>query len=220
MNKQTKSLSDLAGRAEHDNEIQMVRSQLFMIAKYAVELYDMLANVPENENLEAWVQSNVAKAASDIDSVYHKLDFKYNSNNGIDFDTDRFSPDRMNRKQDPGMSSRYNNRDFETDLDSDFDSDLDDEFDLDPDLGADLGSLDEPDLNFDPETDPNSDFDPDMELDPMAYPPSRLKPMESVSKKSKSRKRNMYNETQDPYIANLSRRLSQKLKESKSRTAR
>ena len=42
-------LADLAQRAEMDHEVQMARSDLYKIAKYAIKLHEMLKNVSEAE---------------------------------------------------------------------------------------------------------------------------------------------------------------------------
>ena len=47
-------LADLAQRAEMDHEVQMARSDLYKIAKYAIKLHEMLKNVSEAEGLEGW----------------------------------------------------------------------------------------------------------------------------------------------------------------------
>lgn len=69
-------LGDLAHRAEQDHEVQMARSELYKIAKYAIKLHDMLKNRSEEQGLEGWVQSKITKAADYIGSVYHNLDYE------------------------------------------------------------------------------------------------------------------------------------------------
>ena len=54
-------LADLAQRAEMDLEVQMARSDLYKIAKYAIKLHEMLKNVSEAEGLEGWQQSKITK---------------------------------------------------------------------------------------------------------------------------------------------------------------
>jgi len=68
-------LADLAQRAEMDHEVQMARSDLYKIAKYAIKLHDMLKNVSEREGLEGWQQSKITKAADYMGSVYHAMDY-------------------------------------------------------------------------------------------------------------------------------------------------
>ena len=68
-------LADLAQRAEMDHEVQMARSDLYKIAKYAIKLHDMLKNVSESEGLEGWQQSKITKAADYMGSVYHAMDY-------------------------------------------------------------------------------------------------------------------------------------------------
>jgi hypothetical protein len=69
-------LGDLAHRAEQDHEVQMARAELYKIAKYAIKLHDLLKGISESEGLEGWVQSKITKAAADIGSVYHHLDYQ------------------------------------------------------------------------------------------------------------------------------------------------
>ena len=69
-------LGDMAHRAEQDHEVQMARAELYKLAKYAIKLHDMLKGVSEAEGLEGWVQSKITKAANDIGSVYHHMDYE------------------------------------------------------------------------------------------------------------------------------------------------
>lgn len=69
-------LGDLAHAAERDHEVQMARADLYKIAKYAIQLHDILKNVSEAEGLDGWVQAKITKAAADLDSVYHNLDYE------------------------------------------------------------------------------------------------------------------------------------------------
>ena len=61
--------------AELDHEVQMARSDLYKIAKYAIKLHDMLKGVSEAEGLEGWVQSKITKAADYMGSVFHNMDY-------------------------------------------------------------------------------------------------------------------------------------------------
>ena len=69
-------LGDLAARAEQDHEVQMARADLYKIAKYSIQLHELLKNVSEEAGLEGWVQSKITKAADYIGSVYHHLDYQ------------------------------------------------------------------------------------------------------------------------------------------------
>jgi hypothetical protein len=71
-------LRELGDRAERDHEVQMARSDLYKIAKYAMKLHSMLKNVSEEEGIEGWKQSKITKAADYIGSVYHSLDYETN----------------------------------------------------------------------------------------------------------------------------------------------
>jgi hypothetical protein len=73
--KTNEGLGDLAHRAEQDHEVQMARSDLYKLAKYAIKLHEMLKNVSEAEGLEGWQQAKITKAADYIDSVYHALEY-------------------------------------------------------------------------------------------------------------------------------------------------
>jgi hypothetical protein len=68
-------LADLADMAERDHEVQMARADLYKIAKYAIQLHDMMKNVTEADGIEGWQQSKITKAADYIGSVYHALDY-------------------------------------------------------------------------------------------------------------------------------------------------
>jgi hypothetical protein len=75
--KQTnEGLADMADMAERDHEVQMARSDLYKIAKYAIKLHEMLKGVSEAEGLEGWQQAKITKAADYISSVYHNLDYE------------------------------------------------------------------------------------------------------------------------------------------------
>jgi hypothetical protein len=69
-------LGELADAAERDHEVQMARAELYKLAKYSIKLHDMLKGISEAEGLEGWVQSKITKAAADIGSVYHHLDYQ------------------------------------------------------------------------------------------------------------------------------------------------
>jgi RNA polymerase-binding transcription factor DksA len=68
-------LGDLAQRVEMDHEVQMARSDLYKIAKYAIKLHDMMKNVTEEEGIEGWQQAKITKAADYMSSVFHSLDY-------------------------------------------------------------------------------------------------------------------------------------------------
>lgn len=68
-------LAALADVAERDHEVQMARSDLYKLAKYAIKLHEMLKNVSEAEGIEGWQQAKITKAADYISSVYHSLDY-------------------------------------------------------------------------------------------------------------------------------------------------
>ena len=75
MKKIQEGLGELADAAERDHEVQMARSDLYKLAKYAIKLHDMLKSVSEAEGIEGWQQAKITKAADYISSVYHALDY-------------------------------------------------------------------------------------------------------------------------------------------------
>jgi hypothetical protein len=75
-------LGDLAARAEMDHEVQMARADLYKIAKYAIQLHDMLKNVTEEEGLQGWQQAKITKAADYLGSVFHNLEYETKFGNG------------------------------------------------------------------------------------------------------------------------------------------
>ena len=74
--KTNEGLADLADAAERDHEVQMARSDLYKIAKYAIKLNEMMKNVSEAEGIEGWQQAKITKAADYLGSVYHALDYE------------------------------------------------------------------------------------------------------------------------------------------------
>jgi hypothetical protein len=88
-------IAALAGTADADHEVQMARAELYKIASNAIELYQMLKNVSEQEGLEAWQQSKITKAADYIESVHTSLAYSQKVATPI-------AP--MERPMSPGMS--------------------------------------------------------------------------------------------------------------------
>lgn len=68
-------LGELADMAERDHEVQMARSDLYKIAKYAIKLHEMLKSVSEAEGIEGWQQAKITKAADYVSSVFHAMDY-------------------------------------------------------------------------------------------------------------------------------------------------
>ena len=73
--KLNEDISSDAHHMEKDHEVQMARSDLFKIAKYAIELHKMLKNVSEEQGLEGWVQAKITKSADYMSSVKHHLEY-------------------------------------------------------------------------------------------------------------------------------------------------
>ena len=76
MKKVKEGLGDLASAVELDHEVQMARSDLYKLAKYAIKLHNMLKNASEEQGLEGWVQSKITTASQDISDVYHSLEYE------------------------------------------------------------------------------------------------------------------------------------------------
>ena len=76
MKKIKEGLGDLASAVELDHEVQMARSDLYKLAKYAIKLHNMLKNASEEQGLEGWVQSKITTASQDISDVYHSLEYE------------------------------------------------------------------------------------------------------------------------------------------------
>ena len=58
----------------HDEEGRMAKSQLYRAGKYAQEIMD---NIGDDDELEAWVQSKITKAADYLGAVKHYLEYEY-----------------------------------------------------------------------------------------------------------------------------------------------
>jgi len=89
-------LADLADMAERDHEVQMARSDLYKIAKYAIKLHEMMKNVSEAEGIEGWQQAKITKAADYVSSVYHALDYdmKFDNNGELGESRDTHCSDK------------------------------------------------------------------------------------------------------------------------------
>jgi hypothetical protein len=89
-------LADLADMAERDHEVQMARSDLYKIAKYAIKLHEMMKNVSESEGIEGWQQAKITKAADYVSSVYHSLDYdmKFDNNGELGESRDTHCSDK------------------------------------------------------------------------------------------------------------------------------
>ena len=129
-------LADLAHKAEKDHEVQMARSELYKLSKYAIKLHDLLKSVSEAEGLQAWQQSYITKAADYIDAVYHDLEYEQEIGRENDVEIDdaeaveegladdvlatakkagipakkRKSPEEMKRDRDEMIKKREKNR--------------------------------------------------------------------------------------------------------------
>ena len=64
-----------------DKEGDMASSQLEHIAKYAIEVHQMLEPYGENIQLEAWVQNKLTLAKDYISKIKHYLEHELNVSN-------------------------------------------------------------------------------------------------------------------------------------------
>ena len=60
---------------QDDQEGNMARAQLMSLAKSADKLFNMIG---DDESLEAWVQDKIGRAADEINTVYHYMDYEKN----------------------------------------------------------------------------------------------------------------------------------------------
>ena len=67
------------GREMEDKEGKMVRGQLEHIAKYAIELHQMLEPYGDNLQLEGWIQKKLSLAEDYISKVKHFLENELNT---------------------------------------------------------------------------------------------------------------------------------------------
>ena len=57
-----------------DHEVSMARKDVQRLAKYSLELEEILNNISEEEGLQGWVQAKITKAADYISSVKHYME--------------------------------------------------------------------------------------------------------------------------------------------------
>ena len=70
------NLGDMAHSVELDHEVQLARSELYKLAKYAIKLHNMMKDADPEQGLEGWVQSKITLAEDYLKSVYSYLDGK------------------------------------------------------------------------------------------------------------------------------------------------
>ncbi len=66
-------MHDNIEHVEHEQEGHMAKSDLYRSAKCAIKLFEL---IEDSQDLEAWVQSKITKAADYLDSVYHYLEYE------------------------------------------------------------------------------------------------------------------------------------------------
>ena len=79
-------IGDQAKSMHKDHEVQMARSELYKAAKSAMALHDMLKHLPEDANIEGWVQAKITKAADYLSSVKSYLEYEQHSTGEITVD--------------------------------------------------------------------------------------------------------------------------------------
>ena len=70
------NLGDMAHSVELDHEVQLARSELYKLAKYAIKLHNMLKDADPEQGLESWVQADITKSAESISKVFHSLEYE------------------------------------------------------------------------------------------------------------------------------------------------
>jgi hypothetical protein len=64
------------GESRLDHEVEMARSDLFSAAKNAKQVYEMIADLTEEEGLEGWVQEKIIKANDYLNTIREYLEGK------------------------------------------------------------------------------------------------------------------------------------------------
>jgi hypothetical protein len=89
-----------AESCDRDHEVQMARAELYRAAEYSIALHKMLKSVPDDANLEGWVQAKITKASDYLASVKHYMEYEMASTGSVTVD----SVDHMD-DMDPMMES-------------------------------------------------------------------------------------------------------------------
>ena len=64
------------GQSRVDHEVEMARSDLFSAAKNAKQVYELIADLTEEEGLEGWVQEKIIKANDYLNTIREYLEGK------------------------------------------------------------------------------------------------------------------------------------------------
>jgi hypothetical protein len=64
------------GESRVDHEVEMAKSDLFSAAKNAKQVYEMIADISEEEGLEGWVQEKIIKANDYLNTIREYLEGK------------------------------------------------------------------------------------------------------------------------------------------------
>jgi len=89
----SENLGELASAVELDHEVQLARSELYKLAKYAIKLHNMLKNASEEQGLEGWVSAEITKASEGISKVFHSLEYEMKVGKSSDKDLGKMGPD-------------------------------------------------------------------------------------------------------------------------------
>ena len=89
----SENLGELASAVELDHEVQLARSELYKLAKYAIKLHNMLKNASEEQGLEGWVSAEITKASEGISKVFHSLEYEMKVGKSSDEDLGKMGPD-------------------------------------------------------------------------------------------------------------------------------
>ena len=70
-----------AAEAANDREGAMAKADLYKLANYSLKLFKKMQ---DDDQLEAWVQAKITKAADYIASVYHYLEYEKMAANQVE----------------------------------------------------------------------------------------------------------------------------------------
>jgi len=83
-----------------DDEVHMMKKQLFQMGTYCVELYKMLGNMPEDSDFPHWLQAKIIKADEYVGAVKHYLENEIN----VPDESAMVSPDAQDYSDPSGVS--------------------------------------------------------------------------------------------------------------------
>lgn len=102
------------GRESHDADGNMAKQNLWKMAQYAKELYELIG---DDEDLEPWVEEKIAIASFMMDSVGHYMQYeKHRDHEGMEGEEDHF-------EMDSDEGEEYEDEEYEFDPDAEEESD-------------------------------------------------------------------------------------------------